>query len=92
MQEMFVATCEDESESGVTFHFGYYILVGEMEVNGNFACESYGVKIVDMEHPSGAVSIPNITTSISRIDELMNLLTRNKATPANLRSILDDWL
>ena len=92
MRELFIGTCGQEDESGVTHRFKYYILTGEMQVNGGFACESYGVKIVDDDNQDEASSIPNITTSVSRIDELMELLTRNTVGPASLGDVVADWL
>lgn len=92
MREMLVGTCDAQGEGGQTRRPKYYVLIGEMEVSGGFACESYGVKIMDADDPGEAVSVPNITTSVSRIDELMELLTRNSVTPEGLGDILSDWL
>lgn len=92
MRELLVGTCDAQGEGGAIRRPKYYILVGEMEVGGGFACESYGVKIVDADHPAETVSIPNITTSASRIDELMEILTRNLVTPASLNDVVADWL
>ena len=37
-------------------------------------------------------TIPGITTSASRIDELMTLLVDNRVGPAGLRDVVEDWL
>lgn len=92
MREMFVETKHELGECGSAHDFKYYVLIDQMQVSGGFACESYGVKIVDEAYPDQAVSIPNITTSISRIDELMELLTRNSVTPTTLGDVVADWL
>ncbi len=92
MREMFVGTRGELDENGAHHDFGYYILIGEMLVSEGFACESYGVKIVETDRPDGAVSVPNITVSASRIDELMDLLTRNTVAPAGLCDTVADWL
>lgn len=92
MRELLVGTCDAQGEGGVKRRPRYYILIGEMAVHGGFSCESYGVKIEDADHPEESVSVPDITTSISRIDTLMELLTRNLVTPAGLEDILADWL
>ncbi len=92
MRELFVGSCSELGEDGVAYHFAYYILIGEMEVGSGFACESYGVKIVDTSHPEQMALAPNITVSVSRIDELMELLTRNLVTPASLSDVVADWL
>lgn len=92
MREMFVGTRDELGEDGAVYHFAYYVLIGEMMVNDGFACESYGVKIADASCPEEAVSVPNLTVSASRIDELMGILTRNLVTPASLRDVVDDWL
>lgn len=89
MRELLVETKSEEDAQGEACTCSYYVLVDEMEVAGGFACESYGVKVaLDGE----AVSIPNITTSVTRIDALMELLTRNFVTPSTLRDVIEDWL
>lgn len=92
MREIYIGTRNELSEDGNDFHFAYYVLVGEMTVASEFSCESYGVKIVNEERPDEAVSIPDITVDASRIDELMELLTRNSVTPIGLRDVVSDWL
>ena len=68
----------------------YYIVVDEMQIDGAPACESYGNKDVGWD---GEVAvIPHITISISRIDELAELLLRNGVTPTTLRDVVEDWL
>ena len=90
MRELAVAQKQVQDEEGNTRVYDYAILVGEMEVSPQFACESYGVRIRGQD---GEVSeVPNITISISRIDELMDLLVRNVVTPCTLRDVVDDWL
>ena len=91
MRELLVESCQEEDEEGAGHRFDYFVVVDKMEVSGGFACESYGVRIAG---PDGGESIcvPNITTSASRIDELMELLTRNFVTPTTLRDVIDDWL
>ena len=37
-------------------------------------------------------SVPNVTCSAARIDELSGLLVRNGVTPAALNDVLSDWL
>lgn len=91
MREMLVATREEADADGVSHQFDYSVLIDQMTVNGGFACESYGAKISG--GADGDVSaIPNITTSASRIDELMELLTRNLVTPTGLGDVVADWL
>ena len=57
---------------------------------GPFSCENYGVRI--SEEQGDSVSIPGITTSALRIDELMTLLVEHAVGPASLRDVVDDWL
>ncbi|SBV94915.1 conserved hypothetical protein [uncultured Eubacteriales bacterium] len=92
MREMFVGARDEQGENGENLNFGYYILIGEMPVSEGFACEAYGVKILETGHPDEAVSIPNITISAGRIDELMELLIRNSVAPAGLSDTVADWL
>ena len=37
-------------------------------------------------------SVPNLTVSAGRIDQLMELLVRNGVTPVTLRDVVEDWL
>jgi hypothetical protein len=90
MRELSVARRTARDETGREHIYDYSILVGEMEVAPDFACESYGVRVREQGGDSGEV--PNLTVSISRIDELMELLLRNTVTPCTLREVVDDWL
>lgn len=92
MREMFVGTREESAEDGIKHSFDYYILIDQMDTRGGLACESYGIKIAGAGQSGDAAQVSNITTSISRIDELAELLTRNFVTPASLRDVVDDWL
>ena len=91
MRELLVETRREAGENGIDCSFDYYILVDEMKVDGGFACESYGVKGVQTGGGEEE-AVPNITTSITRIDALMELLTRNFVTPATLKDVIMDWL
>ncbi len=90
MRELAVAQKQARDEGGAIHTYDYSILVGEMAVSPGFSCESYGVRIREQGGESGEV--PNITVSISRIDELMELLVRNIVTPCTLRDVVEDWL
>ena len=89
MRELFLETVELADQNGAVRRYDYSILIGEMDV-GPYACESYGVKI--SEQGGGQASVPNITCSASRIDELSGLLVRNGVTPTALRDVVLDWL
>lgn len=89
MRELFLQTVELADQAGTIRRYDYFILIGEMDV-GAFACESYGVKIA--EQGGGQASVPNVTCSAARIDELSGLLVRNGVTPATLNDVLSDWL
>ena len=90
MRELVVCTKQVEGEEGDAVRYRYSILIDEMDV-GPFSCESYGVKIAQETTGPSAV-VAHVTTSIPRIDELMELLTRNSVTPAGLRDVVEDWL
>ena len=70
--------------------YDYSILVDQVDV-GAFACESYGAAVTSRRTGERSV-VPNITVSIPRTDELMELLVRNQVGPAHLRDVVDDWL
>lgn len=89
MTELNVDTRQVRVEGG-TGRYTYSILVDEMDV-GRFCCESYGVRIRD-EETGRTAAVSHVTTSIPRIDELMELLIRNEVTPIGLRDVIDDWL
>lgn len=89
MRELFLETVELADQTGAIRRYDYSILIGEMDV-GPYACESYGIRI--SEQGGGQESVPNITCSASRIDELSGLLVRNGVTPAALRDVVLDWL
>lgn len=89
MYELFLQTLELTDQAGKQRRYDYSIVIDEMDV-GPFACESYGVKVA--EKGGEAVSIPNLTCSADRIDELSELLLRNGVTPATLEDVVQDWL
>ena len=90
MRELLVDSRCVTDEMGRARTFDYAILVGEHDT-GPFFCESYGIKIA--ERGSGNLSlVPDVTTSIARIDELMELLLRNEVLPGNLADVIIDWL
>ena len=90
MRELAVARRELSDEQGVVHTYDYSVLIGEMQISGAFACESYGVRVREQGGEYG--DVPNITISVQRIDELMELLVRNAVTPCALRDVVDDWL
>lgn len=90
MRELLVASECVYGLEGQERKYTYSILVDEMNV-GAFSCESYGVKIAEQATGHTAM-VSHVTTSIPRIDELMELLIRNQVTPTGLRDVIDDWL
>lgn len=90
MRELPVARIQIRDEKGKVHSYEYDILVGEMAVSGGISCESYGVRVA--EDGGDCMEIQNLTVSISRIDELLDLLVRNEVTPCTLRDVVDDWL
>lgn len=87
--EMKIATrsCTDQRGNQRNFH---YFLTVDQEETPDFFCENYGVRIA--EEQGEDTSIPGITTSASRIDELMTLLVDNHVGPAGLADVVADWL
>ena len=90
MRELLVDTKTQTGADGTEYSFDYFVLVDEMRV-GAFDCESYGVKVAQ-RGGTEAAEIPNVTTSVARIDELLERLTRNFVTPSTLRHVVEDWL
>lgn len=90
MRNLFLKTLSLVDESGKTRCYDYHVIIDEMDV-GPFRCESYGLQI--RERGSGeACMVPHITTSISRIDELCELLLDGGVTPLTLEDVVSDWL
>lgn len=87
--EMKIATRQCADQKGHTRRFHYFLTVDQEETPHLF-CENYGVRIA--EESGGDVSVPRITTSAARIDELMTLLVDNRVGPAGLEDIVADWL
>lgn len=69
--------------------FHYFLTVDLVETD-RFCCENYGVRIT--EDQGGSAAIPSITTSASRIDELMTLLVDHRVGPTGLADVVADWL
>lgn len=80
-------SCRDEAGQDHCFH--YYLTVEPIQ-SGQFFCEDYGVRI--QEEAGETSAIPSITTSATRIDELMTLLVDNQVGPAGLADVIADWL
>ena len=87
--EIKIATRQCGCEDGRLRLFHYYLTVDLVETD-RFCCEDYGVRITEDKGASAA--IPSITTSASRIDELMTLLVDNRVGPAGLEDVVADWL
>lgn len=90
MRELAVARKQTRDENGKTRTYDYTILIGETEVSPKLVCESYGVRV--REAGGEMAQVADITVSIPRIDELMDLLVRNIVTPCTLRDVVEDWL
>ena len=80
-------SCRDEQGQPRRFH--YYLTVDTVQT-GHFFCEDYGVRI--QEEAGGEQAIPSITTSATRIDELLTLLVEHQVGPAALADVVADWL
>lgn len=87
--EIKIATRRCADQEGVLRCFHYFLTV-DQEETPRLCCENYGVRIT--EDSGGDASIPGITTSASRIDELMTLLVDNRVGPAGLADVVADWL
>lgn len=89
MKELKIAsrTCLDQAGEQHTFHYALTVDTVEGEA---FCWENYGVRV--WEEQGEDETIPGITTSAARIDELMTLLVENQVGPAGLRDVVDDWL
>ncbi len=79
--------CVDQEGNPRCFH--YFLTIHQEETPSLFL-ENYGVRIA--EELGEDTAIPSITTSATRIDELMTLLVDNRVGPAGLSDVIADWL
>jgi len=89
MQEQLISTQTCSDEQGNIHTFRYYLLTEEVPF-GAFHCEHYGVRVDGTKGESAAVR--SVTTSRSRLDGLLSLLTRCRVSPSHLDDIVRDWL
>lgn len=87
--ELKIATRQCRDQGGLPRCFHYFLTI-DQEQTPRLFCENYGVRI--MEEDGGETAIPAITTSASRIDELLTLLVDNRVGPAGLSDVVADWL
>lgn len=87
--EIKIAAQQCEDILGRPHRFHYFLTVDTIETP-RFCCEDYGVRI--SEDGGDSASIPSITTSAMRIDELMTLLVENQVGPTGLADVVADWL
>lgn len=87
--EMKIATRQCRDQEGNCRRFHYFLTI-DPEETPRFFCENYGVRI--SEENGSECSVPAITTSAARIDELMTLLVDHSVGPAGLTDIVADWL
>lgn len=90
MRELWVDSRRITDERGQTRIFDYAILIGDRDT-GPFFCESYGIKIAERDSTNLSI-VPDVTTQIGRIDELVTLLIRNEVLPGHLLDVVMDWL
>ena len=69
------------------FHYG--LLIREAAVEP-FFCEDYGVRV--WEDGGEDASVPGITVSAQRVDELLSLLVEHRVSPTALADVVADWL
>ena len=90
MRELLVdSRCVSDAQ-GRMRTYDYIILIGERDTVP-FYCESYGAKIVE-RGSMNLSAVPDVTTQIGRIDELMELLIGNEVMPGHLLDVVMDWL
>ena len=79
--------CRDQEGNLRRFHD---FLTIDQEETPHFSCENYGVRVA--EEGGGEASVAAITTSATRIDELLTLLVDNRVGPTGLADVVADWL
>lgn len=89
IMDIHIATRSFRDEAGKLRTFHYYLMIDVIEA-GSFCCEDYGVRIT--EDTDNSASIPSLTTSAVRIDQLITTLVDNGVSPVGLRDVIEDWL
>ena len=87
--EIYITSRKVTDENGSPRWFQYFLVVEHVD-SGSFQCENYGVRIT--EDGVCSASVPGVTTSAVRIDQLMTMLVDNTVGPVGLEDVLRDWL
>ena len=87
--EIKIATRHCVDDMGAQRRFHYFLTIDHVS-SGPFCYEDYGVRI--NEENANSCTVPSITTSAMRIDELMSLLIEHTVGPIGLEDVVSDWL
>lgn len=87
MREVLYAEKQVYTEDEKELSLSYILLVS----GGESEPESYGVKIVERNRGEAA-HVLNVAMNAKRIENLLDMLTRNSVTPTGLMDVLADWL
>lgn len=90
MNEIKLKTITLTDQQGKTRTYDYTVLIDELDM-GSFTCESYGLRVTERERGESC-TVPHITCSTSRFDELCRLVLHGQVTPVTLRDVVEDWL
>lgn len=89
MTQVNVASRKWTDDQGRERRFHYGLLIREITAEP-FFCEDYGVRV--WEDDGEDASVPGVTTSAQRVDELISLLVEHQVSPAALADVVADWL
>ena len=89
MTRVNVASRKWRDDQGRERRFHYGLLIREITA-APFFCEDYGVRV--WEEGGEDASVPGVTTSAQRVDELISLLVEHQVSPAALKDVIADWL
>ena len=87
--ELKIASRKLQDRNGILHIFHYYLVI-DIVNTGTFFCENYGVKI--SEENGETSTIPSISVSALRIDELITQIVDNKVSPSGLADVVTDWI
>jgi len=85
------------AEGGSEYTVDYTLVVSELEwSDGKPACESYGVGVTlngtGLKNGTEKVVIEDITTSMTRIGELIKKLADGCVTPVTVMDVVEDYI
>lgn len=89
MKKLEYGQTEVMDETGAIRTFYYYFIVEEINTP-YFLGENYGISVEEKE--VACVNIPNISTNLQRVEQLLEILSAHKVSPTTCSDVISDWI